>query len=45
MKHLAEAGRIELNGESSKGWKEFEVKLKSSAPEIAETTEPVNQTV
>jgi hypothetical protein len=45
MKQLAEAGRIELNGESSKGWKEFEVKLKSSAPEIAETTEPVNQTV
>jgi hypothetical protein len=28
MKHLAEAGKIEINGDLTKGWKEFEVKLK-----------------
>ncbi|RYF81962.1 MAG: DUF1835 domain-containing protein, partial [Chitinophagaceae bacterium] len=40
MKTLAEEGKIDLIGEPSKGWKEFEVKLKTTAP--AET-EPVNE--
>ena len=31
MKVLAEEGKIELTGEPSKGWKEFEVKLKTAA--------------
>ncbi|GAA4754725.1 DUF1835 domain-containing protein [Flavisolibacter ginsenosidimutans] len=33
MKVLAEEGKIELTGEPAKGWKEFDVKLKSTAPE------------
>lgn len=33
MKKLAEAEKIELIGDASKGWKEFEVKLKTAAPE------------
>jgi len=38
MKQLAEQGQIELNGEPSKGWKEFEVRLKTAQPEpISET--------
>ncbi len=36
MKKLAEDGKIEINGDPAKGWKEFEVKLKSSVPEVAE---------
>lgn len=36
MKALADKGKIELTGEPSKGWKEFEVKLKSAAPEQTE---------
>lgn len=36
MKVLAEQGKIELTGEPSKGWKEFEVKLKTAAPAEAE---------
>lgn len=40
MKTLAEEGLIEINGDTSKGWKEFEVKLKSAAPaETVETSE------
>ncbi|MFN2457925.1 MAG: DUF1835 domain-containing protein [Chitinophagaceae bacterium] len=31
MKHLAEVGKIEITGDPSKGWKEFEVRLKSSS--------------
>jgi len=31
MKKLAEEGQIELTGEPSKGWKEFEVKLKTAS--------------
>ena len=33
MKALAEDGKLELNGEPAKGWKEFDVKLKTAAPE------------
>lgn len=41
MKALAEEGKIEITGEPAKGWKEFEVKLKSAQP-IEETTEVNN---
>ena len=40
MIKLAEAEKIELHGDTTKGWKEFEVKLKSFAPETVETTNP-----
>lgn len=33
MKALMEEGKIEITGEPSKGWKEFDVKLKSAAAE------------
>lgn len=42
MKALAEEGIIELTGEPSKGWKEFEVKLKSAAPAETETVTELN---
>jgi hypothetical protein len=32
MKQLAEQGLIEIMGDPSKGWKEFEVKLKTETP-------------
>jgi hypothetical protein len=31
MKKLAESEKIEINGDPSKGWKEFEVKLKTAS--------------
>jgi hypothetical protein len=37
MKVLAEEGKIEITGETSKGWKDFEVKLKTTASAEAET--------
>ena len=33
MKKLSEAGKIEINGDPSKGWKDFEIKLKSASGE------------
>ena len=42
MKALAEEGKIELTGEPSKGWKEFEVRLKSAAPAETETVTELN---
>lgn len=33
MRVLAEEGKIEITGDPSKGWKDFEVRLKSSTPE------------
>ncbi len=33
LKKMAEEEKIEINGDPSKGWKDFEVKLKSVAPE------------
>ncbi len=33
MKHLADAGKIEINGEPARGWKEFDVRLKQTEPE------------
>jgi hypothetical protein len=40
MKKLAEAEKIEISGDTSKGWKDFEVKLKATSPEIVETNNP-----
>jgi hypothetical protein len=40
MKKLAAEEKIEINGETSKGWKDFEVKLKTTTPEIVETNNP-----
>jgi hypothetical protein len=40
MKRLAEEGRIEINGDTSKSWKDFEVKLKSAAPAEAPAEQP-----
>jgi hypothetical protein len=41
-KLLAEAGRLELNGDTSKSWKDFELKLKSASTEAipAQTEQP-----
>lgn len=38
IKKLAEQEKIEINGDTTKNWKEFEVKLKSNAPETVEPT-------
>ena len=38
MKELAAAEKIEINGDTSKGWKDFEVRLKSATEEIVNTT-------
>ena len=37
MRELTAAGKLELNGDPSKGWKDFEVRLKSvaTAEEVA----------
>ncbi len=36
MQKLAQDGRLEINGDTSKEWKDFEVKLKTtSAEEVA----------
>jgi hypothetical protein len=40
MKKLAEAEKIEIHGDTSKGWKEFEVKLKSTASEEVVAEQP-----
>ncbi|MBB1284165.1 DUF1835 domain-containing protein [Flavisolibacter sp. BT320] len=42
LKVLAEEGKIDLTGEPAKGWKEFDVKLKSAAPAQSETATEVN---
>ncbi|HYO21486.1 MAG TPA: DUF1835 domain-containing protein [Flavisolibacter sp.] len=39
MKTLASEGKIELTGNPSKGWKEFEVKLKTTAPAETEVAD------
>lgn len=38
MKHLAEQEKIELTGTPAKGWKEFEVRLKTAQPETLPQT-------
>jgi hypothetical protein len=40
MKRIAEEGRIEINGDTAKSWKDFEVKLKSAAPAEAAAEQP-----
>jgi hypothetical protein len=42
MKTLAAEEKIELTGDPSKGWKEFEVKLKTAAPAENETATELN---
>jgi hypothetical protein len=42
MKKLAELEKIEINGDTSKGWKDFEVKLKSETP-VEVPAEQTNQ--
>lgn len=32
MRKLVEAGQVEINGDTTKGWKDFEAKLKSETP-------------
>jgi hypothetical protein len=39
MKVLEEDGKVEITGEPAKGWKEFDVRLKTTAPAETETTE------
>jgi hypothetical protein len=40
MKKLAEEEKVEINGETTKSWKDFEVKLKATTPEFVETNNP-----
>jgi hypothetical protein len=40
IKKLAEAEKVEMNGDPSKGWKEFEVKLKSATPQEQPAEQP-----
>jgi hypothetical protein len=42
MKKLAEEEKIEINGDTSKSWKDFEVKLKSTTTEQVPAEQPVN---
>lgn len=37
MKKLAENGKVEINGDTSKNWKDFEIRLKTTTPEVVET--------
>jgi hypothetical protein len=37
IKKLVEEEKVEINGDTTKGWKDFEVKLKATAPEVVET--------
>jgi hypothetical protein len=41
IKKLSEEGKIEINGETSKSWKDFEVRVKTAIPEVVETNNPV----
>jgi len=34
IKAMAEEGLLEINGEPARGWKEFELKIKTAAPEV-----------
>jgi hypothetical protein len=36
MIKLAEEGTLEINGDTTKGWKDFEIRLKNVVPENAE---------
>jgi hypothetical protein len=39
MRVLVESGLIEMNGDPAKGWKEFEIRLKTETAEVVETSE------
>lgn len=41
MKHLADQEKVEITGEPAKGWKEFEVRLKTIEPENAAVPETI----
>ena len=43
IRNLAEGGVVEINGDTSKGWKDFEIKLKSASQETVANTETVNE--
>lgn len=40
MKRLAEEGKLEINGSVSRGWKDFEVRIKTTEPQESETINP-----
>lgn len=42
MRKLAEEGKIEINGDTSKNWKDFEVKIKSAATEEVSIEQTAN---
>ena len=42
MQQLAAMEKIDINGDPSKGWKDFEVKVKTMAEEVIENN---NQTI
>jgi len=41
MKELVKQDKIEMNGDPSKGWKEFEIRLKSNEPELAQSEQTI----
>jgi len=41
MKHLINEGKIEISGEVSKGWKDFDVKLGGAKQVVVVSTESV----
>jgi hypothetical protein len=40
IKKMVEEEKVEINGETTKSWKDFELKLKATAPEVVETNNP-----
>jgi hypothetical protein len=40
IKKMVEEEVVEINGETTKSWKDFELKLKATAPEVVETNNP-----
>ncbi|MGZ3852779.1 MAG: DUF3658 domain-containing protein [Flavisolibacter sp.] len=40
IKKLVEEEKVEINGDTTKNWKDFDVKLKAAAPEAVETNNP-----
>jgi hypothetical protein len=41
MKELANQDKIEINGDPAKGWKEFEIRLKSNEPELVQSEQNI----
>ena len=42
IKELVSQEKIEMNGDPSKGWKEFEVRLKTNEPELVQTEQNIS---